>query len=120
MVPNMGPINSNWDRACEVYAQLAGTVVDYGVARSLKLGHKRFGRDHTGRAMYPEILKNPNARINMIGHSMGSPTARGLAYLLAKGSQEEMDAAAKARVQASPLFWTNRTFNPTIGIFSIT
>lgn len=26
----VGPISSAWDRACELYAQLTGTTVDYG------------------------------------------------------------------------------------------
>ena len=33
---NPGPFNSAWDRACEVYASLTGTVVDYGKAHSEK------------------------------------------------------------------------------------
>ena len=28
----VGPISSAWDRACELYAQLTGTTVDYGAA----------------------------------------------------------------------------------------
>ena len=28
--PSIGPVSSAWDRACELYAQLTGTVVDYG------------------------------------------------------------------------------------------
>ena len=28
--PSVGPLNSAWDRACELFAQLTGTVVDYG------------------------------------------------------------------------------------------
>ena len=31
---SVGPVNSAWDRACEIYAQLTGTVVDYGEAHS--------------------------------------------------------------------------------------
>ena len=30
----VGPISSAWDRACELYAQLTGTTVDYGAAHS--------------------------------------------------------------------------------------
>ena len=30
----VGPISSAWDRACELYAQLTGTTVDYGAARA--------------------------------------------------------------------------------------
>ena len=30
----VGPISSAWDRACELYAQLTGTTVDYGAAHA--------------------------------------------------------------------------------------
>jgi pimeloyl-ACP methyl ester carboxylesterase len=72
--------------------------------------------------MYPSLASftDPTAKVNFIGHSMGAPTAITLAYLMARGSQEEMDAAARAGVPASPLFWTNKTYNPTVGIFSLT
>lgn len=39
---SVAPDGSAWDRACELYAQLAGTVVDYGKAHSEKCGHERF------------------------------------------------------------------------------
>ena len=29
---SVGPMSSAWDRACELYAQLMGTTVDYGIA----------------------------------------------------------------------------------------
>ena len=29
---SVGPLSSAWDRACELYAQLTGTTVDYGAA----------------------------------------------------------------------------------------
>ena len=32
-----------WDRACELYARLTGTTVDYGIAHSAEKGHDRFG-----------------------------------------------------------------------------
>ena len=35
---SVGPVSSNWDRACELYAQLTGTRVDYGAVHA-----KRFG-----------------------------------------------------------------------------
>jgi hypothetical protein len=50
---------------------------------------------------------------------MGGPTTRMLAHLLAKGSQEEMNAAKEAGVEPSRLFWTNRTYNPTVGVVTV-
>jgi triacylglycerol lipase len=50
---SMGPISSNWDRACELYAQIKGTVVDYGQAHSAKYGHARYGKDYRGKGFYP-------------------------------------------------------------------
>ena len=37
--PSVGPFSSAWDRACELYAQLTGTTVDYGEAHSLECKH---------------------------------------------------------------------------------
>ena len=39
----VGPLSGAWDRACELYAQLTGTTVDYGIAHSAEKGHDRFG-----------------------------------------------------------------------------
>ena len=36
---SVGPTDSAWDRACELYAQLTGTVTDYGVAHSERCKH---------------------------------------------------------------------------------
>ncbi|HPZ00910.1 MAG TPA: lipase, partial [Clostridiales bacterium] len=44
--PSVGKYSSAWDRACELYAQLMGGTVDYGVAHAKKYGHKRFGRTY--------------------------------------------------------------------------
>ncbi|KAJ3108437.1 hypothetical protein HDU97_001144 [Phlyctochytrium planicorne] len=107
-VPAMGPASSNWERACELYAQITGTRVDYGIARSKKFGHARFGNDYTGRGLYPDFAKAPNNKIHLIGHSMGGPTGRMFAHLMAFGSQEEVDAANAAGVPVSPFFLTNK------------
>lgn len=40
----VGPVSSNWDRACELYAQIKGGRVDYGQRHSETHGHKRYGR----------------------------------------------------------------------------
>lgn len=96
----VGPFSSNWDRACELYAQLVGGTVDYGAAHAEKYGHDRFGRT------YPGLLKNWDGehKIHLIGHSMGGQTVRVLTQLLKEGSQEEREYAKKHGVQLSPLF----------------
>ncbi|KAJ3415497.1 hypothetical protein HDV05_004699 [Chytridiales sp. JEL 0842] len=108
-VPAMGPVSSNWERACELYAQLVGARVDYGIARANKFGHSRYGQDFTGKALVPGFMSTPTSRIHLIGHSMGGPTSRAFAALMAYGSQEEVDAAIAAGTTVSPLFWTNKT-----------
>ena len=42
----VGPISSAWDRACELYAQLTGTTVDYGAAHLFHVGKKPEYRLH--------------------------------------------------------------------------
>lgn len=37
----VGTVSSAWDRACELYAQLTGGIVDYGAAHSAKHNHAR-------------------------------------------------------------------------------
>ncbi|KAL4106418.1 hypothetical protein PRIC1_004469 [Phytophthora ramorum] len=48
---SIGPFSSNWDRACELYAQIKGGLVDYGEKHSAAHGHARYGRNYT--ALYP-------------------------------------------------------------------
>ena len=86
--PAVGPINNLWDRACELYYHLVGGTVDYGKYHSEKYGHARYGRT------YPGILKDigtpgNHAKIHLVGHSFGAPTARVFAQLLTEGSEEE-------------------------------
>lgn len=98
--PSVGPLSSAYDRACELYAQLTGTRVDYGESHSKKYGHERYGRDYTGSP----IMGTPwdmNKKINLVGHSFGGPTIRVLTSLLAYGSKEETDASGD---ECSPLF----------------
>ncbi len=86
--PAVGPINNLWDRACELWYHLVGGTVDYGKYHSELYGHARYGRT------YPGILKDwgqpgDHAKVHLVGHSFGCPTARMLAQLLAYGSEEE-------------------------------
>lgn len=89
--PSVGPLSSAWDRACELYAQLTGTVVDYGEAHSTAHNHDRYGFDYTGKATMgePWDLKE---KINLVGHSFGGATVRLLTSLLAYGDADEIAA----------------------------
>lgn len=83
----VGPVSSNWDRACELYAYIVGGTVDYGEAHAKKFKHKRYGRTYPG--IYKKI-SNEN-KMHLIGHSMGGQTIRTLTQLLSEGSKEEIN-----------------------------
>lgn len=99
--PTIGPVSSNWDRACELYTYLVGGTVDYGAAHSKKYGHARYGRQFDG--ILPE-LNHPNStlKIHLVGHSMGGETIRMLAQLLENGDSEERTETTNGNI--SPLF----------------
>ncbi|MBP5304647.1 MAG: hypothetical protein J6Z02_02255, partial [Lachnospiraceae bacterium] len=61
---SVDPTGSAWDRACELYAQLTGTRVDYGAAHSEKAGHPRFGRDFSKE---PLVKNFDSSRFVIIG-----------------------------------------------------
>lgn len=89
----VGPLSSNWDRACELYAYIYGGTVDYGKAHSEQFGHERYGRTFPG--LYPEWgSTNGDAinKIHLIGHSQGGQTIRMLVQLLEKGMRSEVRA----------------------------
>lgn len=93
---NTGAMSSSWDQACELYAQLTGTRVDYGEAHSAEHGHARYGRTYTEK-LCPEFGTydkngNPN-KIHLYGYSLGGTIARLFASVLEYGCQEEMDAS---------------------------
>jgi len=98
--PNVGCISSAWDRCCEMYAQLMGTVVDYGEVHSKNAGHSRYGKDYTGKAIMGEAW-DMNTPLNLVGHSFGGATVRLFASLIAYGSEEEIEGTAG---EISPLF----------------
>ena len=97
---SVGPFNSAWDRACELYAQLMGTVVDYGEAHSKEHNHDRYGRDFTSKAIMGEAWNCENP-VNLVGHSFGGPTVRLFASLMAYGDEAEVAATGE---ETSPLF----------------
>ena len=97
---SVAPEGSAWDRACELYAQLAGTVTDYGKAHSEQYGHERFGPDFTGRPLIPDW--ESGRKLVLLGHSFGGATIRLFSELLANGSSEEQ--AVTAPEELSPFF----------------
>lgn len=102
--PSVGPVSSTWDRACELYAQLTGTTVDYGEAHSKAHNHERFGRTYTEPlvAQWGERINGgQRVKINLVGHSFGGATVRLLSSLLAYGNKEEQSATEG---EISPLF----------------
>ncbi|MCL2512300.1 MAG: hypothetical protein FWF08_00240 [Oscillospiraceae bacterium] len=94
---SVGPVSSAWDRACELYAQLAGATVDYGAAHSAEHGHNRYG------LAYEKLVPEWDAenKIHMIGHSFGGATVRLFTQLCEEGSAVEI---ADAAADISPLF----------------
>ena len=97
---SVAPHGSAWDRACELYAQLTGTVTDYGAEHSARCGHARFGRDFSKDPLIKQW--DEEHKINLIGHSFGGATVRLLVHLMENGSEEERNAASDGKI--SPLF----------------
>ena len=95
---SVGPMSSAWDQACELYAQLTGTRVDYGEAHSKKHGHKRYGRTYE-KPLFDGW--SADKKIHLIGHSFGGNAGRMLVHLLTYGAAEETDACD----DASALFY---------------
>lgn len=101
---SVGAFSSTWDRACEVYAQLTGTTVDYGEAHSSEHSHSRYGRTYD-TPLVPDWGKNDGngniQKVHLVGHSFGGETVRLLTYLLSNGSSDEVAASGE---NVSPLF----------------
>ena len=88
---SVSPEGSAWDRACELYAQLTGTMTDYGKAHSGRCGHERFGPDFTGRPLIPDW--DSGKKLVLLGHSFGGATIRLFSEILANGDTAEQEAA---------------------------
>ena len=97
---SVAPHGSAWDRTCELYAQLTGSLTDYGKEHSERCGHERYGRDFSKEPLIP--VWNSENKINLLGHSFGGVTVRLLAHLMAEGSEAERNATATEDL--SPLF----------------
>eukprot|EP00283_Hemiselmis_rufescens_P014820 CAMPEP_0173456758 /NCGR_PEP_ID=MMETSP1357-20121228/56524_1 /TAXON_ID=77926 /ORGANISM="Hemiselmis rufescens, Strain PCC563" /LENGTH=343 /DNA_ID=CAMNT_0014424005 /DNA_START=149 /DNA_END=1176 /DNA_ORIENTATION=+ len=78
------------DRACEVFAQIKGGVVDYGKEHAERCGHARYGRSYEGLFRHWDA-DNP---VHLVGHSLGGTTARMLQHLLSTGHFEGHDTSA--------------------------
>jgi triacylglycerol lipase len=77
-----GPVSSFHDRACEVFARIKGTKIDYGAKHSATEGHARFSRDYIDQGLVPDWSDaNP---VILIGHSAGAHTCLQLQQLLAQ------------------------------------
>lgn len=100
---SVGPMSPAWDQACELYAQLTGTRVDYGAAHSKRFGHERFGRTYT-KPLFDGW--NKERKVHLIGHSFGGICIRMLSHLMVYGAPEEVEAAGD---DVSPLFKGGQT-----------
>lgn len=96
---SVDPTGSAWDRACELYAQLTGTQVDYGLEHSKRCNHERFGKDYSNKPLLKDFN---NSKIVLIGHSFGGATVRLFSELLKNGSEAERAATANGEI--SPFF----------------
>lgn len=112
----VGPVSSNHDRACELYAQIMGTRVDYGKVHSERHGHQRYGKDYSGQGFYPEW--STENRIHILGHSMGGSTIRKIEILLQEGLQDEIDGTPA--LELSPLFSKQGNMLKSLTSFSAT
>lgn len=82
-----GPFSFNWDRACELYAQIKGghgtTASDTPSRRTISIADnftvctQEWGNVVDGKAN----------KVHLFGHSMGGQTIRMLAQMLAKGTK---------------------------------
>lgn len=95
---SVGPISSAWDRACELYAQLTGTTVDYGAAHSAAHNHDRYGETF-GQPLFGGW--GPEKKLHLFGHSFGGATIRLFTQIACEGAQEEMEASP---ADVSPFF----------------
>lgn len=97
---SVSPTASSWDRACELYAQLTGSVVDYGKEHSERCNHARFGADYTNRPLVDDF--SAENKINLLGHSFGGATVLYFISLMNDGSAEEKSITPEDDL--SPLF----------------
>ncbi len=93
---SVSPHGSAHDRACELYAQLAGVKTDYGANHSALYDHDRFGPDFSGRALIEDF---EDSRIVLLGHSFGGATVRVFSHIMENGFEDEGNAFFKGGKQ---------------------
>lgn len=86
---SVDPKGSSWDRACELYAQLTGTRVDYGKAHSTKAGHERYGKDYSNEPLLKDF---EDSEFVLLGHSFGGATIRLFSEILKNGAADEIQS----------------------------
>ncbi len=97
---SVDPVDSAWDRACELYAQLTGTLTDYGAVHSARCHHARYGRDFTGRPLIDAF--DETHKVNLLGHSFGGATVLIFLELMRGGDAQERSGTPQEDL--SPLF----------------
>ncbi|KAK4473916.1 hypothetical protein MN116_003241 [Schistosoma mekongi] len=75
------PIASHHDRACEIFAEITGTLVDYGIEHSQRFKHSRWGKDYSNVPPLHSEWGTSNP-IHLVCHSTAINTARVLQRLL--------------------------------------
>jgi triacylglycerol lipase len=92
---SLGPVSSNWDRACELFYQIKGGDCDYGKDHAEKYGHKRILKNWK-KGKYPLHRdwdeKHP---IHLVGHSQGAATVRKLQQMLKEQQFEKYNPIEK-------------------------
>ena len=96
---SVSPISSSWDRSAELYYQIKGGCVDYGIAHSQRYEHVDGTHRPPGQCWAADPDNNPNNYplalypawdaahpIHLIAHSQGGQTIRCLIELLENGS----------------------------------
>ena len=86
---SVAPHGSAWDRACELYAQLSGTRVDYGKHHSQEYKHDRYGRDFSDCPLIGQW--DEDTQLVLIGHSFGGATIRLFTEILRHGAKDEIE-----------------------------
>jgi triacylglycerol lipase len=99
LVTTVGAISSSWDRSAELYYQIKGGCVDYGVVHSAQAGHVAGEHRPPGQCWAADPANNPQHYplalypawdaahpIHLIAHSQGGQTIRCLIELLENGS----------------------------------